>query len=152
MYNLKEGKGTYKGLIGECLFKLTKKYLIVTKFFNKRKYFDTFGKNLLEQEKEFIEKNWFTIDALEFDYSEKHRKVIIYEIKTRNKYDAPKPNWKNKMTLSSCNIYNEALRLGFKVKLVTVWLHNDWDYDIETEDFESATYSIDKPKKYDKGP
>ncbi len=150
MYNLKEGKGSYKGLIGECLFKLTRKYLVVTKFFNKNKYFGIFGEKFSEQEREFIDKNWFSIDAIEFDYTQKPRKVVLFEIKTRNKYAKPKSNWKNKFTLATHNMYNNAESLGFNVKIATVWLLDDWNYNIEIEDFKDATYSIDRPKTYDK--
>lgn len=59
MYNLKRGKGTYKGLIGECMFKLTRRYLVVTKFFNKNKYLSIFGEKFSKKEKDFIEKIGF---------------------------------------------------------------------------------------------
>ena len=151
MYNLKKGKGTYKGLIGECLFKLTRKYLVLPKFFNKGKYLKIFESKLSEKEKNFINKNWFSIDAIEFDYTTKPRKVVLFEIKTRNKYIDPNPNWGQKMTLATCNMYNEALNIGFNVKVATVWLHDNWNYHIEIVDFNQARYSIDKPKIYDKG-
>ena len=79
------------------MFKLTRRYLIVTKFFNKNKYFKIFGEKLSEQEKNFIDKNWFSIDAIEFDYTKNPRKVVLFEIKTRNKYTTSKPNWNSKI-------------------------------------------------------
>ena len=150
MYNLKDGRGTYKGLIGECLFKLTKKYAVVTKFFNKNKYFQIFGEKFSEKEREFIDRNWFSIDAIDFDYIKNPRKVVLFEIKTKNKYNNPKPNWIPKMTLATHEMYKEALSIGFDVKVATVWLHENWNYEIELLDFASANYCIDKPKKYDK--
>jgi hypothetical protein len=150
MYNLKEGKGTYKGLIGECMFKLTKPHAIVTKFFNKRKYSEIFGGKFSEFEKEFVDKNWFSIDAIEFDYSIKPRRIVLYEIKTVNEYKNPSPNWGIKMTLSTHQTYNEALKLGFDVKFAIVHLLDNWNYNIEIIDFNKSEYYIDKPKLYDK--
>jgi|TARA_B100001971_G_C17941715_1_gene407991 hypothetical protein len=151
MYNFKQGKGTYKGLIGECLFKLTRRYLILTTFFNKNKYLKIFGNKFSEQEKCFINQNWFSIDGIEFDYSKTPRKVILFEIKTKNYYLNPKPNWIPKMTLATHNMYNETLKVGLDVKIAIVWLYNNWDYDIEIKDFNQANYCIDKPKRYDRG-
>jgi hypothetical protein len=150
MNNLKEGKGTYKGLIGECMFKMTRPYLIVTKFFNKRKYFEIFGNKFSKFENEFIDKNWFSIDAIEINYSIKPRKVVIYEIKTVNEYKNPNLHWGIKMTLSTHKIYNEALKLGFDVKFAIVHLLDNWNYEIEIVDFDKLDYYIDKPKPYDK--
>jgi len=153
MYNLKRGRGSYKGLIGECLFKLTRKYLIVTKFFNKNKYFYIFGDKLSEEEKDFIEKNWFSIDAIELDYTKNPRKVILFEIKTLNDYGENvlrKNIWLPKMTLATSDMYKEALKRGFDVKVAIIWLKDNWNYSIELTDFEKANYIIDKPKQYDK--
>lgn len=150
MHNLKKCTGTYKGLIGECLFKLTRRYVIVTKFFNKKKYFEIFKDKFSIEEKEFIDRNWFSIDALEFDYSQKPRKIILFEIKTKNKIYNPKYFWPPKMTLATHKMYNEALSKGFDVKIAIVRLLDDWNYDVEIIDFSRDNYYIDKPKKYDK--
>jgi len=153
MYNLKRGKGTYKGLIGECLFKLTRRYLIVTKFFNRDKYFEIFKDKLSEEERGFLYKNWFSIDALEFDYNKNPRKVVLFEIKTLNDFYYQKMNGLNripKITLNTFNLYNEALKKGFDVKIAIVWLKENWDYNIEITDFNKCKYLIDKSKKYDK--
>jgi len=120
-------------------------------FLDKEKYLKIFENRLSEKEKNFIIKNWFSIDAVEFDYTKKPRKVVLFEIKTSNKYIDPKPNWGQKMTLATRNMYNEALNIGFDVKVATVWLHDNWNYDIEIVDFNQAKYTVDKPKKYDNG-
>jgi len=154
MYNLKKCRGTYKGLIGECLFKLTRKYLIITRFFNKSKYFNLFGKKFSKVELDFLDRNWFSIDAIEFDYTKTPRRVVLFEIKTLNNYSDytfRKSYWLPKMTLSTSGIYKEALKKGFEVKVATVWLKDNWDYDVEITDFEKFKYVIDKPKKYDSG-
>lgn len=55
------------------------------------------------------------------------------------------------MTDSTSRMYNEAIKIGFDVKVATVWLHDNWDYNIEIVDFNQAKFSIDKSKNYDKG-
>lgn len=153
MYNLKKVSGSYKGWIGECLFKVTRKYVILTRFFSKNKYFKIFEDKLTNDEKQFLDKNWFSIDALEFDYTKLPRRLVLYEVKTLNDYFNSKLNGLNripKITLNSYKMYTEALVRGFDVKVVFVWLRNSWNYDIEIFDFNKCKYYVDKPKLYDK--
>ena len=150
MYNLKEKTGTYKGLIGECLFKLTRHYLILTRYFNKNKYLTVLGDKLSKEEKEFIDKNWFSLDAIEFDYQQTPRKVVLFEIKTLNKQYNPNTFWLPKISSSEYNIYKEALTLGFDVMVAFVNLLDDWNYSVEIKNFDDVQFSIDKPKLYDK--
>jgi len=37
MFDLKRGGGSFKGIIGECMFKLTNRTVVITRFFNKNK-------------------------------------------------------------------------------------------------------------------
>ncbi len=149
MYNLKEGKGTFKGTIGECMFKLTNDKVVITKFFNKSKYFFIFGKYLNEKQSQFLQENWYSIDAIEILFIEGKPQAFLYEIKTRNKY-ARELSYKPKMTEASHALYNSSKEYGFIPKLVTVWLHDNWEYSIEIKDFHENLYCIDKPKKYDR--
>lgn len=148
MYNLKNCGGSFKGLIGECMFKLTDKYLIITRFFNKTKWLTIFGKYLTKEQLHFVEKYWFSIDAIKISFCT-GKKVCLYEIKTRNKYSRPKYFWKQKFTKCTVDLYNDALKKNFEVKIATVWLLDDWNYEIEIQDFKDADYCIDKAKKYD---
>ncbi len=148
MYNVREQKGSFKGLIGECMFKLTDRYVIVTKFFNKTKWLNIFSKYLSRQQYVFMANNWFSIDAVKIDFP--RHKILLYEIKTKNRYVHPQAFWKTKFTQSTVNLYNEALKLDFEVKTATVWLLDNWNYEICIEDFQNADYCIDKPKLYDK--
>ena len=151
MYNLRVPGGTYKGIIGECMFKLTRRYLILPKFFNKFKYFKIFSDRLSLEEKNFLNKYWFSIDALEFDYSKKPRKIVLFEIKTISNpsFCDHKPEEMIKMTLATHNIYTEAKSLGFDVKIAIVELLDNWNYEVELVDFDKCNYYVDKPKKYD---
>jgi hypothetical protein len=154
MYNLKRGKGTYKGIIGECLFKLTRKYLILTKFFNKNKYFLEFGNGFSEEQIQFLSENWYSIDAIEFFYDSGVRKTILFEIKTLNDFYFEKLKGINKIpkfTKNTWDMYHLALNKGFDVKVAIIWLKNNWNYEIEIIDIDKCRYVIDDPKIYDKG-
>lgn len=149
MYNLKTCNGTFKGMIGECLFKLTRRYLVITKFFNKSKYTLIFGHNFTTKQKEFLEKYWFSIDGIEICWIDGNKKAFLYEIKTRNKY--PKDlHFKPKMTYQTHKMYQEARLHGFFPKIATVWLHDKWEYNVEITEFDEKYYCIDKPKMYDR--
>lgn len=148
MFNLKEGGGSFKGLIGECMFKLTNKEVVITKFFNKSKYFNTFGKYFTPEQHSFLENNWYSIDAIEVKFSNNVKNIILYEIKTRNKYNYELP-FLPKMTLETHRIYHSAKSLGFVPKIAIVWLYDSWNYDIELKEFDEKEYSIDRPKQYD---
>src|SRR3989338_5201961 len=124
MYNLKKFGGSFKGLIGECMFKLTREHAFLVRFHNKNKFLEVWNRILTSDQKEFIYKNWYSLDAIEVV----NNQVILYEIKTRNSYRKPL-YFQPKMTLQTHNLYLEAKRLGFIIKLVTIWLFDDWNYD-----------------------
>ena len=63
-FNLKDCGGTFKGLIGECMFKSYSKSLVLTRFFNKNKYLQIFGQYLTESQANFLSKNWYSLDAI----------------------------------------------------------------------------------------
>ena len=144
MYNLKKFGGSFKGLIGECMFKLTREHAFLVRFHNKNKFLEVWNRILTSDQKEFIYKNWYSLDAIEVV----NNQVILYEIKTRNSYRKPL-YFKPKMTLQTHNLYLEAKRLGFIIKLVTIWLFDDWNYDVEISDLNEKDYCIDKEKIYD---
>ncbi len=144
MYNLKEFYGSFKGIIGEYMFKLTNKRVVLTRFFNKPKYFLIFGKYLTREQNDFLRKNWYSIDAIELF----GRNPILYEVKTKNKYSTFLP-FKPKMTQAAHEIYNHAKELGFIVKIALVELKDNWEYDVSILEFDKKYYCIDKPKTYD---
>jgi hypothetical protein len=146
--------GTYKGLIGECLFKLTRRYLVSTKFFNKDKYLTIFGKYLSDEQIIFLESNWHSIDSIEFDYSQKPVRPILFEVKTLNDFYYARLNGFNripKFTKSTYYLYKKALEIGFVVKVAIIWLRDNWEYDVEIIDFDKCKLFIEGPRKYDKG-
>jgi len=131
------------------MFKLTRKWAYFPNFIVKDKYFERCGKYLSNSQKEFVNNNWYSIDAIEISFKNCKKEVILYEIKIKNeyKYDL---GFKPKMTLATHNMYNSAKKLGFVVKLVYVICKDNWDYDIQLLEFCESNYCIDKPKKYDR--
>ena len=147
MFNVKKAGGTFKGIIGECLFKLTNDSVIITKFFNKEKFFFYFSKYFTCEQESFLRKHWFSIDAIEVN-GISNKAVIIYEIKTRNKYSKGL-YFKPKMTENTSTIYSNAKSLRIEVQMVTVWLYQNWEYDVEIKEFDLDDFCIEKPKTYD---
>jgi hypothetical protein len=145
MYNLKRFNGTFKGNIGECLLKLTRDYLFLTRFHSRYKIIPILRKYLTEQQIKFLEENWFSIDGVEMvDF-----KPVLYEVKTKNRYDTPFHK-KTKTTESTVRLFSLAKELGFATKLATVWLEENWDFSVELSDFNPAELYVDSPKQYDK--
>ncbi len=149
MYNLRTGGGSFKGIIGEYMFKLPNKNVVLTRFFNKPKYFSIFGKYFTPKQLSFLQENWYSIDAIDIVFNNGAKEVILYEIKTRNKYYSNLP-FKPKMTLETHHLYHQAKQLQFITKIATIWLYDNWDYDIEISDFDERYYCVDRPKPYDK--
>ncbi|MFC1691469.1 hypothetical protein ACFL0W_04790 [Nanoarchaeota archaeon] len=149
MLNLRECKGSFKGLIGECMFKLTNKRVVITRFFNITKYFRIFGKYLSKQQSEFLRQNWFSIDAIEITFETGRKKIRLYEIKTKNKY-SKEMRFKPKITSATVKMYSKAKGLGFIVNYATVWFLSNWDFEVEILEFNEQIFYIDKPKRYDK--
>src|SRR3989344_5592850 len=146
LYNLKKMCGTFKGYIGECMFQLSQKGVILPRYFPKDKFFIFFGNYIDEKKKAFIEKNYFSIDGIKIIKSP-IPKVLLYEVKTKNKFSSG--TYSLKMTSHCQEIYSEALSLGFEVYVAQIWLHGNWFYEVIIEDFGSCDYYIDDNKKYD---
>ena len=145
MYNLKN----QKGIVGECMFKLTRKWLILTQYMGANNYLFRFERYYTDEQKEFLKLNWYSLDGVEIEYEKGGEKRVLYEIKTKNQY-ARDLGYKPKTTASTYKLYMQAQKLGFEVRLAIIFLKNDWEYDILIEDFNSQNIYIDKPKKCDK--
>lgn len=127
------------------MFKLTRENLFLTRFHPRHKILNLLAQFLTQEQLEFLKDNWYSVDGLELIKN----KVILYEIKTRNRYKVPL--WyKPKTTSSTINIYSDAIKLGFTVKTVFVWLEEDWNYSLEIKEFDLNRLHEDKPKLYDK--
>jgi len=145
MFDLKKSKGTFKGLIGENMFKLANKEAILVRFFNKNKFIQLFKTYLNKKQINFLNYYWYSLDAIKINSKE----IVLYEIKTKNKYKS-KLFFKPKMTKSTHEMYILAKKLGFKVKLTIVEFHENWQYEIHINSLEEKDYCIDQIKKYDR--
>lgn len=151
MFDLEKMGGSFKGTIAECMFKMTNSRVVITKFFNKEKYFAVFGKYFTFEQKEFLRNNWYSIDGIEIKFLEGKRRIILYEVKTKNAYYAGKEKWEPiKITTNTYYMYLKSRDLGFEPKLALVWILKDWKFDVKIKEFESVNWYIDKPKMYDK--
>ena len=119
MHNLKKCNGTYKGLIGEFMFKLTRKWAVLTKCWKLEKYLMTFGKYYTPKQLQFIKEYWHSLDCLEICYVKGKKEKRLYEIKTKNEYSR-EIRFKPKITESSVNLYEEASHIGFSVYFAEV--------------------------------
>ncbi len=149
MYDLRSLNGSYKGYAGECMFKLTRKWAVLLKFWNKNKYFSIFEKYLSFEQCKFIAKYWNSIDSIEISFTNKKKEIILYEIKTKNVY-RKKIHYKLKITKNIVDIFSEAKSLGFLTKSAIVLFYDNWNYSVEIEDFDQSKFYIDKLKIYDK--
>ncbi len=153
MFDIKKFNGTFKGIIGECMFKLAFPKINLTNFYPSDRFLSYFNKTLTSEQILFLKKHWYSIDAIEVKKEEKENsceyRFILYEIKTRNRY-AKELSFKPKMTRETHVVYHEAEKLGFVCKIATIWLETDWNYSIELQEYNRQFYCIDKPKKYDK--
>ena len=146
MHDLTTKNGSFKGYIGECMFRLAEPRAYLVRYIGKSWYIETHCQQLSDAQHEFLQKYWYSLDAISVDTT----KITLYEVKTRNEYSYNNPQWKNKFTKSTVDIYRKALSLGFTVLVATVVLHKNWQYDILLEPFDHAIYCIDAPKKYDR--
>ena len=150
MYDLQSFNGCYKGNIAECMFKLVNANLVITKFFNKAKYMQIFGKYYNQDQIKFLNDNWYSIDGIEIKFVNGVKNIILYEIKSKNAVYSKFKKWPLKITRNTFEIYSKSKSLGFQPKLATVWFLENWHFDVKIKDFDSARWTIDKPKKYDK--
>lgn len=141
MPNLKDERGTYKGLIGEILFVIAHTQFLLPRFHPRQKYLPNMRLN--EKQKEFTYNNWYSIDAVSYDG------LHIVEVKTRNRYKA-QLQYLPKTSARSAQVMEQAKALGFNVILVTVWLEENWNYTVDAEPFDVSKLSIDTKKPYDK--
>lgn len=150
MHNLKEQKGTFKGLIGECMFQMTRQYAFLTRFHPKWKFFNAANKYLTHEQKQFIDKKWYSLDSIEIRFIDNNPEVFLYEVKTQNRLHNRPYWWKPKITQTTAVIYEQAIKLGFCVKLAVVEFQENWNFAVKILDYTPDHYSVDKLKKYDR--
>jgi hypothetical protein len=125
MYNLKEYGGTFKGLAGECMCKVTIKGMFLTRFHPMEFVLRKLEPVLTPRKKAFIEDNWLSFDgiALEDD------RIVLYEVKTRNE-EREKEGRSFILTQNCLKMYTVAERMGFVVRIAKVVLLDNWNYSV----------------------
>lgn len=132
MYNVKSFGGTFKGLIGECCFQLAFKKSYITRFHPLTFFLKRYKQYFSTNQKIFIKENWMSFDAIQVEVKKYKTQIIIYEVKTRN------VEYKDKRLITTKNclkLYDEARKLGIKVKLAKILFYNNWNYSLEINDF-----------------
>lgn len=140
-------KGSPKGLIGEIIFKESKKNIFCTKLCE-----PTILKKLpLEiptKIPDFLTTNWHTLDCLEFKTKRLTEDkltftgIILYEIKTQ-KFNPNKkqPYTKCTFTKNQLSVHKTAKSSGMQKKLVKVLFFNNWMYSISILKLEPEKYA-----------
>ena len=144
-YDLRSSNGVLKGTVGECMLKLAKPCCALTCLTNKERWFNYFSKYLTSEQIFFLDFAWTSLDCVEVIDKDTKPKIYLYESKTVNaKYlhYRCKPD----MTINTIKLYEEALKLGFLVKIVLVLFHVDWKYSLEFKDFSELNYRVAKQK------
>jgi len=145
-FDLRRQDYTVKGEIGEIIIKNKIPYLRRTREIRPSDILDynfPFG-DLPSKVKEFLRKNWHTIDLFRFSCKDsKFHNLELYEVKVRNYY----PNLRREayipdITHNELKVYKTALKLGFLVKSATIWFYDDWRYDIFIKDFNPKDFKI----------
>lgn len=145
MLNFQKITGTYKGTIGELMFGMYDNDVTLTCISNRNKYISSYYNTLTGKQKDFLESNWKTIDAIKF----RDGKFIIYEVKMKNWYRVDL-KYKFKITKNSYDAYKYAETIGFSVKLVIVRLFQYWEFAVCVKDFLDMFLYVDSEKNYDK--
>ena len=127
MPNLKDISSMHKSMIGKYLFKATRTKACLSRHWNKGKYIDLFGRDLKEEQAEFLLKNWFLLDCIEM----KGQQPIIFDVQTRStgqvsssRKDTSRIDDKKK------ELYTQAQEKGFRIYCADVALEDDWNYTI----------------------
>jgi|GEM_PF-2036367 len=107
-----------------------------------------FGK-LPDKIKDFLKENWFSIDSFRFRIKNKKEiNLELFEIKLRSYY----PNLRREayiidMTSNELEIYKKAIKMGFNVFVVVVWLYDDWRYDLSIKSLKDSEIKIAEGSK-----
>jgi hypothetical protein len=143
MNSLKKASGTFKGLAGECMFRLVKKNSILTHFQPKEHAKKQLREIYNVEQIKFLMDNWDTIDAIDIEEPK------IYEIKTKS---CNYGNYKIRMMANCHNTLKKANNLGIKPILAKIKLEEDWLYLIIESDYLKIQKELDiiVPTKYNK--
>jgi hypothetical protein len=141
MNSLKKASGTFKGLIGECMYRIENPRIILTHFQPKELAIRQLREIYDDKQIAFIFANWDTIDAIATN------ETTVYEIKTRcGDYG----KYKLRVMANCHNTLKKAARIGITPKLIKVIFEEDWLFRVEETDYLDEHLEVIVPKKYNK--
>lgn len=141
MNSLKKTSGTFKGLAGECMFRIAKPQIILTHFQSKKFALRQVEKVYTKEQIDFLSENWDTIDAID------SCEPKVYEIKTKS---CDYGKYKARVMANCHNTLKKSAKLGIKPILAKVILEEDWLYRVVEIDYLRADVNVIMPKKYNK--
>jgi hypothetical protein len=151
MLSVREFKGSYKGLIGECLFKFKHKYAVLTQLANPDTYLEKRPYTLPKEMIAFLKSNWTRIDAFEvlLNHDMSLLAVNIFEIKTRNQYKYILPGHVElRVSPEVDKAMKSAKEYGIGAYLAKVMLFDDWRFDVEIISYDSAPVTVCEQPNY----
>ncbi|MEA3430287.1 MAG: hypothetical protein U9R08_03365 [Nanoarchaeota archaeon] len=91
-----------------------------------------------QEQKAFIKKYWKYIDIIRFN---NHKQIVdIYEIKSRKFQHI---SWKtHSISEFMLKLYKEAIRLGMKIKVFNIELHENWNFDFTVKEFSESDFAV----------
>ncbi|MFH1769971.1 MAG: hypothetical protein ABH828_00255 [archaeon] len=141
MNSLKKASGTFKGLAGECMFRIEKNNTILTHFQPKEHAEKQLREVYTKEQIIFLLENWDTIDAINT------KKTKIYEIKTMS---CDYGKYKIRIMANCHNTLLKAHKIGIKPILAKIKLEEDWLYKVVETDYLQEDCQIVVPSKYNK--
>jgi hypothetical protein len=141
-YNLKK-EYNWRGDVAELL---TRYYLGNLAYRTKGNRYKSFleifpGFRIKKEHERFLRKHWRSIDLF---WSHHEGNLIIYEVKTRNSGVKRRPD----LTQATVDCFEEALKLGIQVFVVTVYFHDDWEISFEVNRYRKEDFRVNNGGYY----
>jgi hypothetical protein len=147
MYNLKQYGGTFKGLAGECMCKVTIKDMYLTRFHPIEFVLRKLESALTPRKEAFIVENWLSFDGIQLENGQ----IVLYEVKTRN-LERELQGRPFILTQNCLRMYTIAERMGFVVRIAKVVLLDDWNYTVSMHSLKDTLKKtwVERNGNYDK--
>lgn len=141
MNSLKKSSGTFKGLAGECMFRLVNRETILTHFQPREQAIKQLQETYNKEQINFLLNNWDTIDAINI------KETKIYEIKTKS---CDYGKYKIRVMANCHNTLKKASKIGIKPILAKIIFEEDWLYRVVEKDYLLEDLEVIIPRKYNK--
>lgn len=144
-YCLKDLGNNIQGEIGEVLASRIIPYAHRVKgkdieFLNQKFYFE-----IPTEVKQFLIKNWLSLDLFKFIVDENTKKFVnleLIEVKTKSHPFQTKHYNKRNITKNTFEIYKIADKLNFITTLAEIKFHSSWEFTITTKPLFKSKFSL----------